>query len=146
MSDNQLYNEKIMDRFINPQNVGDIENPDAIAEVGAAACGDVLRITLKIDPDTHKVLDAKAKIFGCGTAISAADMAMSLIKGRTVEELKNFSNDEVLDALGGAENWKANMPHKIHCSVLATEALNAALEDYKRRKRKSNKSTVHKLD
>ena len=135
MSDNQLYNEKIMDRFINPRNVGDIENPDAIAEVGAAACGDVLRITLKIDPYTHKVLDAKAKIFGCGTAISAADMAMSLIKGRTVEELKNFSNDEVLDALGGAENWKANMPQKIHCSVLAESAIEEALKDYKKRKR-----------
>ena len=79
MSDHLLYNEKIMDRFINPQNVGDIENPDAIAEVGAAACGDVLRITLKIDPDTHKVLDAKAKIFGCGTAISAADMAKYIV-------------------------------------------------------------------
>jgi len=97
-------------------------------------CGDVLRITLKIDPDTHKVLDAKAKIFGCGTAISAADMAMSLIKGRTVEELKNFSNDEVLDALGGAENWKANMPQKIHCSVLAESAIEEALKDYKKRK------------
>lgn len=130
MSDSLLYNEKVMDRFINPQNVGDIENPDAIAEVGAAACGDVLRVTLKIDPDTHKVLDAKAKIFGCGTAISAADMAMSLIKGRTVEELKNFSNDEVLDALGGAENWKKNMPQKIHCSVLAESAIEEALKDY----------------
>ena len=130
MSDSLLYNEKVMDRFINPQNVGDIENPDAIAEVGAAACGDVLRVTLKIDPDTHKVLDAKAKIFGCGTAISTADMAMSLIKGRTVEELKNFSNDEVLDALGGTENWKKNMPQKIHCSVLAESAIEEALKDY----------------
>ena len=130
MSNSLLYNEKVMDRFINPQNVGDIENPDAIAEVGAAACGDVLRITLKIDPDTHKVLDAKVKIFGCGTAISAADMAMSLIKGRTVEELKNFSNDEVLNALGGAENWKTNVPQKIHCSVLAESAIEEALKDY----------------
>lgn len=134
MSDNLLYNEQIMDRFLNPQNIGDIENPDAIAEVGAASCGDVLRITLKIDPETHRVLDAKAKIFGCGTAISAADMAMSLIKGRTVEELKTFTNDEVLNALGGADEWKNKMPQKIHCSVLAESAIEEALKDYKKRK------------
>ena len=130
MSEYKLYNELVMDRFMNPQNIGDIENPDATSEVGAAACGDVLRISMKIDPETRIVLDAKAKIFGCGTAISAADVAMSLIKGRTVEELKNFSNDEVLNALGGVEHWKSNMPQKIHCSVLAEAAIEEALKDY----------------
>lgn len=130
MNDHLLYNETVMDRFINPQNIGDVENPDAMAEVGAAACGDVLRITMKIDPDTHIVLDAKAKIFGCGTAISAADMAMSLIKGKTIEELKNFTNDDVLNALGGADEWKNKMPQKIHCSVLAESAIEEALKDY----------------
>lgn len=131
MSDNyQLYNDLVMERFLNPQNVGDIENPDAVAEVGAAACGDILRISMKIDPKTRIILDAKARIFGCGTAISAADVAMSLIKGRTVEELKTFSNDEVLNALGGADEWKNKMPQKIHCSVLAESAIEEALKDY----------------
>lgn len=135
MSDSYtLYNSIVMDRFLNPQNVGDIENPDAVGEVGSASCGDILKVTLKIDPITHVVLDAKAKIFGCGTAISAADMAMSLIKGKTVEELKTFSNDDVLNALGGADEWKNKMPQKIHCSVLAESAIEEALNDYKRRK------------
>ena len=115
---------------MNPRNMGDIKNADATGEVGAAACGDIMKITLKIDDDTQTVTDARFKTFGCGSAIAASSMATELIKGRTIEELqKNFNNDDIVTALGGLP------PVKIHCSILATEALNAALEDYKRRKR-----------
>ena len=124
-----LYNETVMDHFMNPRNIGDIKDADATGEVGAAACGDIMKITLKIDDDTGTVTDARFKTFGCGSAIAASSMATELIKGRTIEELqKNFNNDNIVDALGGLP------PVKIHCSVLATEALNAALEDYKKRK------------
>ena len=131
MSDSYtLYNETVMDHFMNPRNMGDIKDADATGEVGAAACGDIMKITLKIDDVTQTVTDARFKTFGCGSAIAASSMATELIKGRTVEELeKNFNNDNIVTALGGLP------PVKIHCSVLATEALNAALEDYKRRKR-----------
>ena len=131
MSDSYtLYNETVMDHFMNPRNMGDIKDADATGEVGAAACGDIMKITLKIDDVTQTVTDARFKSFGCGSAIAASSMATELIKGRTVEELeKNFNNDNIVTALGGLP------PVKIHCSVLATEALNAALEDYKRRKR-----------
>ena len=130
MSDSYtLYNETVMDHFMNPRNMGDIKDADATGEVGAAACGDIMKITLKIDDVTQTVIDARFKTFGCGSAIAASSMATELIKGRTIEELqKNFNNDNIVDALGGLP------PVKIHCSVLATEALNAALEDYKKRK------------
>lgn len=124
-----LYNETVMDHFMNPRNMGDIKEPDAIGEVGAAACGDIMKISLKIDETTNKVIDARFKTFGCGSAIAASSMATELIKGKTIEYLeKNFSNDNIVEALGGLP------PVKIHCSVLAQEALNAALEDYKRKK------------
>ena len=131
MSDSYtLYNEKVMDHFMNPRNMGDIKDADAIGEVGAAACGDIMKITLKIDDVTQTVTDARFKTFGCGSAIAASSMATELIKGRTIEELqKNFNNDDIVTALGGLP------PVKIHCSVLATEALNAALEDYKKKKK-----------
>ena len=124
-----LYNNTVMDHFINPRNMGDLKDADAIGEVGAAACGDIMKISLKIDKDTNKVIDARFKTFGCGSAIAASSMATELIKGRTIEDLeKNFDNDQIVDALGGLP------PVKIHCSVLAQEALQAALEDYKKRK------------
>jgi nitrogen fixation NifU-like protein len=134
MSDSYtLYNETVMDHFMNPRNMGDIKDADAIGEVGAAACGDIMKITLKIDDVTQTVTDARFKTFGCGSAIAASSMATELIKGRTIEELqKNFNNDDIVTALGGLP------PVKIHCSVLATEALNAALEDYKKKKKNIN--------
>ena len=134
MSDSYtLYNETVMDHFMNPRNMGDIKDADATGEVGAAACGDIMKITLKIDDDTQTVTDARFKTFGCGSAIAASSMATELIKGRTIEELqKNFNNDDIVTALGGLP------PVKIHCSVLATEALNAALEDYKKKKKNIN--------
>lgn len=130
MSDSYtLYNQTVMDHFMNPRNMGDIKDADAVGEVGAAACGDIMKISLKIDETTNKVVDARFKTFGCGSAIAASSMATELIKGRTIDDLENnFTNDQIVDALGGLP------PVKIHCSVLASEALNAALEDYKRRK------------
>jgi len=134
MSDN-LYNEKIMDRFLNPKNIGKVDNENAMSEVGAASCGDVLKVSLRINETSGIIEEAKALIFGCATAISSADMAMDLIRGRTVDDVeKNFTNDSVLDALGGADEWKAKMPQKIHCSVLAESAIQEALENYKKKK------------
>ena len=95
MSDSYtLYNETVMDHFMNPRNMGDIKDADATGEVGAAACGDIMKITLKIDDVTQTVTDARFKTFGCGSAIAASSMATELIKGRTIEELqKNFNNN-----------------------------------------------------
>ena len=115
---------------MNPRNMGDIKDADAIGEVGAAACGDIMKITLKIDDTTKTVTDARFKTFGCGSAIAASSMATELIKGRSVDDLqKNFNNDQIVEALGGLP------PVKIHCSVLAEEALKAALEDYQRKQK-----------
>ena len=125
-----LYNNTVMDHFMNPRNMGDIKDADAIGEVGAAACGDIMKITLKIDDTTKTVTDARFKTFGCGSAIAASSMATELIKGRSVDDLqKNFNNDQIVEALGGLP------PVKIHCSVLAEEALKAALEDYQRKQK-----------
>ena len=120
-----LYNDTVMDHFLNPRNMGDVQEADGVGEVGAAACGDIMKISLKIRDG--KIEDARFKIFGCGSAIASSSMATELIKGRTLDEAKNFSNQEVVDALGGLP------PVKIHCSVLAEEALKAAIEDYEAR-------------
>ena len=120
-----LYNDTVMDHFLNPRNMGDVQEADGVGEVGAAACGDIMKISLKIRDG--KIEDARFKTFGCGSAIASSSMATELIKGRTLEEAKNFSNQEVVDALGGLP------PVKIHCSVLAEEALKAAIEDYEAR-------------
>jgi nitrogen fixation protein NifU and related proteins len=117
-----LYNETVMDHFMNPRNMGDLKEADGVGEVGAAACGDIMKISIKIKDG--KIEDARFKTFGCGSAIASSSMATELIKGRTVEEAMSFSNQEVVNALGGLP------PVKIHCSVLAEEALKAALEDY----------------
>jgi nitrogen fixation NifU-like protein len=117
-----LYNETVMDHFMNPRNMGDLKDADGVGEVGAAACGDIMKISLKIKDG--KIEDARFKTFGCGSAIASSSMATELIKGRTIDEAMNFSNQEVVNALGGLP------PVKIHCSVLAEEALKAALEDY----------------
>ena len=117
-----LYNQTVMDHFMNPRNMGDVKDADGIGEVGAAACGNIKKISLKIKDG--KIEDARFKTFGCGSAIASSSMATELIKGRTIAEAMTFSNQEVVDALGGLP------PVKIHCSVLAEEALKAALEDY----------------
>ena len=117
-----LYNETVMDHFTNPRNMGDLKDADGVGEVGAAACGDIMKISLKVKDG--RIEDARFKTFGCGSAIASSSMATELIKGRTIEEALEFENQEVVNALGGLP------PVKIHCSVLAEEAIKAALEDY----------------
>ena len=120
-----LYNSTVMDHFMHPRTMGDLKDADGVGEVGAAACGDIMKISLKIKDG--KIEDARFKTFGCGSAIASSSMATELIKGRSIDEAMNFTNQEVVDALGGLP------PVKIHCSVLAEEALKAALEDYIRK-------------
>ncbi len=117
-----LYSEKVMHHFMHPRNVGEIENADGVGEVGNAKCGDIMKIYLKIDGGV--VTDAKFQTFGCGSAIATSSMATEMIIGKPVEEAANLSNKAVVEALDGLPT------HKIHCSVLAEEAVKAALKDY----------------
>lgn len=117
-----LYSEKVMDHFRNPRNVGMIENADGIGEVGNAKCGDIMKIYLKIENDT--IVDVKFETFGCGSAIASSSMATELIKGKPVSEALSLTNKAVVEALDGLP------AHKLHCSVLAEEAIKAALKDY----------------
>lgn len=120
-----MYSEKVMDHFMNPRNVGEIENPDGVGEVGNAKCGDIMKIFLKIEDNIIK--DVKFKTFGCGAAIASSSMATELIKGKTVEEALAITNKAVAEALDGLP------PVKMHCSVLAEEAIKSAIEDYMRK-------------
>ena len=117
-----LYSEKVMDHFRNPRNVGVIEDADAVGEVGNAKCGDIMKMYLKIDDDV--VTDVKFETFGCGSAIASSSMATELIKGKPLSEAAQLTNQAVTEALDGLP------AHKIHCSVLAQEAIQAALDDY----------------
>ena len=117
-----LYSEKVMDHFRNPRNVGVIENADGIGEVGNAKCGDIMKMYLKIDDDV--VSDVKFETFGCGSAIASSSMATELIKGRPVSEVAKLTNKAVAEALDGLPDYK------MHCSVLAEEAIQSALNDY----------------
>ena len=117
-----LYSEKVMDHFRNPRNVGVIEDADGVGEVGNAKCGDIMKIYLKIKDD--KIDDVKFETFGCGSAIASSSMATELIKGQPVSEALKLTNQAVTEALDGLP------AHKLHCSVLAEEAIQAALEDY----------------
>ncbi len=117
-----LYSEKVMDHFRNPRNVGIIENADGVGEVGNAKCGDIMKIYLKIENDI--IVDAKFETFGCGSAIASSSMATELIKGKPVSNAIEVTNKAVVEALDGLP------PHKIHCSVLAEEAIKKALQDY----------------
>ncbi len=120
------YSDKVMDHFMNPRNMGEIEDADAVGEVGNPACGDVMKLYLKIED--NKIVDAKFKTFGCGAAIASSSITTELIKGKTVDEALKLSNEAVAEALGGLP------PAKRHCSVLAEDALKNAIEDYKKRK------------
>ena len=118
-----LYSEKVMDHFTNPRNVGKIEDADGVGEVGNAKCGDIMKIYLKID-ENHVITDDKFNTFGCASAIASSSMATCLIKGKPVSEAVELSNKAVVEALDGLP------PVKIHCSVLAEEAIKAAVKDY----------------
>ena len=117
-----LYSDTVMDHFRNPRNIGSMENPDAVGEVGNAKCGDIMRIYLKIDDEI--ITDVKFETFGCGSAIASSSMATEMIKGKPVKEALQLSNKAVVEALDGLP------AHKLHCSVLAEEAIKDAIENY----------------
>ena len=118
-----MYSEKVMDHFSNPRNVGEIENASGVGTVGNAKCGDIMRMYLDID-DNQVIREAKFKTFGCGAAVATSSMATELVKGKTVEEALKVTNKAVMEALDGLP------PVKVHCSLLAEEAIHAALWDY----------------
>ncbi len=121
------YSQLVLDHFLNPRNVGEVKDADGVGEVGAAAFGDVMKISLKVRGD--RIAEARFQTFGCGTAIAASSVTTELITGRTLEEAKQFSNQEVIAALGGLP------PEKVHCSMLAEEAVRAALKNYWQRQK-----------
>jgi nitrogen fixation protein NifU and related proteins len=122
-----MYTEKVMDHFTNPRNVGEIENASGVGTVGNAKCGDIMRIYLDID-DTGIINDVKFKTFGCGAAVATSSMATELVKGKSVQEALTITNKAVMEALDGLP------PVKVHCSLLAEEAIHAALWDYAEKK------------
>ena len=117
-----LYSEKVMDHFMNPRNVGGIENADGVGEIGNAKCGDIMKIYLKIENDI--IVDCKFETFGCGSAIASSSMATEMIMGKSIYEAMELTNKAVAEALDGLP------AHKMHCSVLAEEAIKQALKDY----------------
>lgn len=134
-----MYSEKVVDHFTNPRNVGEIENADGVGQVGNPVCGDIMKIYLKIEKDI--IVDVKFKTFGCGAAIATSSMATELIKGKSVIDALELSNKEVVEALDGLP------PVKLHCSLLAEEAVKAAILDYYKKTGKDttaleNKCTV----
>ena len=122
-----MYNEKVMEAFQNPKNVGEVENYNGIGKVGNAACGDIMQITLRIENDV--IVDAKFKTFGCAAAIATSSTATSMVIGMTVEEALKLTNKRVVEELEGLP------PQKLHCSVLSEEAIKAAIEDYRNRQK-----------
>ena len=116
------YSEKVMDHFKNPRNVGEMENPDGVGHVGNPVCGDIMELHIKVENGT--IVDAKFRTFGCGAAIASSSMVTEMVKGKSIEEALKISNEAVAEALDGLP------PVKMHCSVLAEEALKSAVEDY----------------
>ncbi|KYO64558.1 Fe-S cluster assembly scaffold protein NifU [Thermovenabulum gondwanense] len=121
-----MYNEKVMDHFTNPRNVGEIPDADGIGEVGNPVCGDMMKIYIKVK--NNIIEDIKFKTFGCGAAIATSSMVTEMVKGKTLEEALQVTNKAVAEALGGLP------PIKMHCSNLAADALHAAIKDYERKK------------
>lgn len=120
-----IYSEKVMDHFSNPRNVGEVENANAVGQVGNAKCGDIMKITMRIENGV--IEDVKFKTFGCGAAVATSSMATEMVKGKTVDEALALTNKAVMEALDGLP------PVKVHCSVLAEEAIQAAITDYYQR-------------
>ncbi len=120
------YSEKVMDHFMEPRNMGDIKDADAVGTVGNPACGDVMRLYIKVDGG--KITDAKFKTFGCGAAIATSSMATEMVKDKSLDEALEITNEAVAEALDGLP------PNKMHCSVLAQEAIEAAIKNYKEKK------------
>ncbi|MGI6633520.1 MAG: Fe-S cluster assembly scaffold protein NifU [Bacillota bacterium] len=118
-----MYNDKVMDHFFHPRNVGEMENPDGVGEVGNPVCGDVMRMQIRVKD--NRIEDVKFKTFGCGAAIATSSMVTEMVKGLTLEEAMEVSNRAVADALGGLP------PQKMHCSNLAADAIHKAIKDYK---------------
>ena len=118
-----LYSEKVMDHFMNPRNVGKIDDADGVGEVGNAKCGDIMKIYIKVD--NNIITDVKFNTFGCGSAIASSSMATEMIKGKSLDDALELTNKAVVEALDGLP------AHKMHCSVLAEEAIKAAIDDYK---------------
>ena len=118
-----MYSEKVMDHFTNPRNMGEIEDPSGVGTVGNAKCGDIMRIYLDID-ENKVIRECKFKTFGCGAAVATSSMATELVKGKTIEEALEVTNQAVMEALDGLP------PVKVHCSLLAEEAIHAALWDF----------------
>ena len=123
------YGEKVMEHFRNPRNVGEIENPDGVGHVGNPVCGDIMELYIKVEGGI--IADAKFKTFGCGAAIATSSMVTELVKGKSIQEALEISNRAVAEALGGLP------PVKLHCSVLAEEALKSAIEDYLNRSKRN---------
>ena len=119
------YTEQVMDHFMNPRNMGEMEDPSGVGTVGNAKCGDIMRIYIKVEDDV--ITDVKFKTFGCGAAIATSSKATEIVKGMRLEDAEKVTNQMVMEALGGLP------PVKIHCSVLAEEALHAAIQDYRQR-------------
>ena len=119
-----MYSEKVMDHFQHPRNVGEIENASGVGTVGNAKCGDIMRMFLDIDDETHIIKECKFKTFGCGAAVATSSMATEMVKGKTIQEAMEVTNKAVMEALDGLP------PVTVHCSLLAEEAIHAALWDY----------------
>ena len=124
-----MYNEKVTEIFANPKNVGELKDANAVGQVGNAACGDIMKLYLKIN-ENEVIEDASFQTFGCAAAIVSSSVATEMIKGKTVEEALRLENQEILDYLGGLPT------HKIHCSILAKEAIHSAIENYRKKNNK----------
>ena len=132
------YTEQVMDHFMNPRNMGEMEDPSGVGTVGNAKCGDIMRIYIKVENDV--ITDVKFKTFGCGAAIATSSKATELVKGLTLAEAEKITNKMVMESLGGLP------PVKVHCSVLAEEALHAAIQDYRERLARGEKPRTEEDD